>query len=253
MLISGCASTVDGAALPVAGGSSTSGPVTTAPSALNTAAPKTAASTYGAPDASTPDTTDPDTAAPPTAQESTARATTERETTPPKPTAIDQGPKGVPDPTKDHLRKKIGQDAGIVVPIDGVDTRILTFMVLDIDPDMGSKCDDPKSSPRGAALIGVQIKYRVQKAYRPTEDGAIAFARESFTVKDAKGGFYNYTGSPTAKKCLSKGLLPADPLKPGDSGTGWIVLDSAVRYGVVQFGLASLEGISGWEWVIPGS
>lgn len=88
--------------------------------------------------------------------------------------------------------------------------------------------------------------------YTPAEDGQILLDEAAFHIRDPANTVSDDLDSPAAETCLTEGVMPDRPLKKGDRGAGWVLLDSPSPYGVVQLTQASI-GKGGWEWVIPGS
>ncbi|MGI8418805.1 MAG: hypothetical protein ACR2P2_21930 [Nakamurella sp.] len=223
---------------------------------LDTGAPDTAATDTGAP-ASTeaPDThvSSPPPSTPQTQPAPSAPATSSTaKSTGPSTTAgtakPSGGTKGVPPIASGNLRKKVGQSAGIS---DADNTRTFNFTVTAIDPDYRSHCTDPAAKQaKGGTLIAVKISYDVLSTYK-TASGAISLTPDLWSVRTADGTVDKSLSTAAAKACLKAGLGPNRPLKVGDKGSGWVVLESTARYGVLQLTEPNVRGA--WEWVIPGS
>lgn len=158
------------------------------------------------------------------------------------------GTKGVPPVASGNLRKKIGQSGGIS---DADNTRTFNFTVTAIDPDFRSHCTDPTAKQaKGGTLIAVKVSYDVLSTYK-TSSGAISLTPDLWSIRTAEGTVYKGLSSASSKACLKAGLVPNRPLKVGDKGSGWVVLESTARYGVLQLTEPNVRGA--WEWVIPGS
>lgn len=193
---------------------------------------------------STPESTAEST--PKSSPESTRATTVAPPISSPSRTSAATGGKGVPAPRSSTLRKNIGQQAGIT---DEAGTPTFTFAVTAIDPDFLAKCNGTKAK-KNNFLIGVKVVYEVLPEYA-ADQGAVELTPKWFSVRTADGKEYNELGTAQATACQQSGAVPNRALKVGDKGSGWVVLDSPVRYGALALTQEKLDG--NWEWIIPGS
>lgn len=253
LLTAGCATTVAGqpttgsavgrvgTSIPPVISENTGGTVESTPAATgapqtDTAAPGTEGPTSSSTTSSAPATAETGTAAPTSGQPPAGTATSSA------------GAKGVPPVAPGKLRKTIGQAGGIS---DTKNIRTFNFTVTAIEPDYRSHCTDPATKQaNGGTLIAVKISYQVLPNYK-TADGLISLTPAVWSVRTVDGTVYRGLSTTSSKACLKTGLLPNRPLKAADKGSGWVVLESPARYGVLQLTEPNVDG--GWEWIIPGS
>lgn len=145
--------------------------------------------------------------------------------------------------TRGNLVKQLGQLAG-TASSTGADTVTSRFAVTDIVVDQ--PCDSGYSeSPQNGHFLGIHLNVETTPELADDAFPTVSFSEYDWQAYDADGKRLNDPIG-AAWSCLSTAQqLPVD-IGPGQSVSGWIVLDVAATTGIVV--LAPAGSAVGWEW-----
>lgn len=144
--------------------------------------------------------------------------------------------------TRGNLVKELGQLAGTSsIAGDVVTSRFaVTDLVLDFACTSGFA-----EAPVNGHYLGIHINVETTPELAQSEFPWISFTPYDWQAYDAEGKRLNDPVG-NAWSCLDTGdQLPAQ-IGPGQSVSGWMVLDVAATSGAVV--LTMLRGPTGWEW-----
>jgi hypothetical protein len=144
--------------------------------------------------------------------------------------------------TRGNLVKELGQLAGTSSLTGDVVTS--RFAVTDLDLDFACTSGFAEA-PANGHYLGIHVNVETTPELAESEFPWISFTAYDWQAYDAEGKRLN---DPVANawSCLDAGdQLPAQ-IGPGQSVSGWMVLDVAAPSGVVA--LTMLGSPTGWEW-----
>lgn len=145
--------------------------------------------------------------------------------------------------SRGNLVKQLGQLAG-TSSSTGADTETSRFAVTDIVVDQPCDSDYPESAQNGH-FLGIHLNVETTPELADDAFPTVSFSEYDWQAYDADGKRLNDPIG-TAWSCLSTAQqLPVD-IGPGQSVSGWIVLDVAATTGIVV--LAPAGSAVGWEW-----
>lgn len=140
-----------------------------------------------------------------------------------------------------NLVKEVGQLAGVTVGEPGVTAA--QFAVTDIVVDITCTADFADPSKNGH-FVGIHLNVETTPELTQDEIGTLSFSEWAWQAFDANDKRVNDPAG-NALWCMDSGdQLPAD-IGPGQSVSGWIVLDLPTDHGAV---VLTLGGATGWEW-----
>lgn len=141
-----------------------------------------------------------------------------------------------------NVVKQVGQLAGISLPEQG-DVLVAQFAVTDIVVDVACTSEYADASANGH-LVGIHLNVETTPELAQDVVGTLTFAEWGWQAYDADGKRVNDPIG-NALWCMSSGdQLPSD-IGPGQSASGWIVLDLPSPTGSV---VLTMGAPSGWEW-----
>lgn len=140
-----------------------------------------------------------------------------------------------------NLVKEVGQLAGI--GSSSSDAMVARFVVTDIvfDMECGSEFADP---PANGHYLGVHINVETTPELAAEEIPSIYFSQYDWQAYDADGKRLNDPVG-NAMWCLSSAQELPMEIGPGQSVSGWMVLDVAATTGSI---VLAMGGPTGWEW-----
>lgn len=159
----------------------------------------------------------------------------------PTPTAESEFGEQVKSP-RGNLVKQLGQLAGTSAgPEDTVTSR---FAVTDIVVDQ--PCDaEYADAPQNGHYLGIHLNVETTPELADEEFPWVSFSSYDWQAYDADGKRLNDPIG-NAWSCLDSAQELPSEIGPGQSVSGWIMLDVAATTGVVV--LAPLGSPVGWEW-----
>lgn len=143
--------------------------------------------------------------------------------------------------TRGNLIKEVGQLAGTSSASDVITSR---FAVTDIviDPECTSGFAD---APANGHYLGVHLNVETTPELAEDDFPWISFTPYDWQAYDADGKRLNDPVG-NAWSCLDTGEQLPSQIGPGQSVSGWIVLDVAATNGVVVLAMGGAP--TGWEW-----
>jgi len=162
----------------------------------------------------------------------------------PSPTASSADPAFGERVVNDHgnLVKTIGQLAGISLT-EHEDVTAAQFAVTDIvvDLDCTTGYED---APQNGHFVGIHLNVETTPELAQDDIGTLSFSEWGWLAFDAEGKRVNDPIG-NAWSCLADSdQLPID-IGPGQSVSGWIVLDLPTTTGSV---VLTMGAANGWEW-----
>ncbi|MFF2488040.1 hypothetical protein ACFVSU_16665 [Microbacterium sp. NPDC058062] len=144
--------------------------------------------------------------------------------------------------TRGNLVKQIGQLAGTSSLASEVVTSRFAVTDIVLDPECTSGFAD---TPTNGHYLGVHLNVETTPELAQEEFPWISFTQYDWQAYDADGKRLNDPVG-NAWSCLDSGQqLPAQ-IGPGQSVSGWIVLDVAATNGFVVLAMSGAP--TGWEW-----
>lgn len=141
-----------------------------------------------------------------------------------------------------NLVKEVGQLAGITLP-DHDDAVAAQFVVTDIVVDQECSAEYAET-PANGHFIGIHLNIETTPDLALDDVGTLSFAHWGWQGFDADGKRVNDPIG-NALWCMSDAdSLPAD-IGPGQSVSGWLVLDMPTTTGSVAL---TMGAANGWEW-----
>lgn len=144
--------------------------------------------------------------------------------------------------SRGNLVKEIGQLAGT----SALDSDVVTsrFAVTDIvvDPECTSGFAD---TPENGYYLGVHLNVETTPELADDDVPWISFTQYDWQAYDADGKRLNDPVG-NAWSCLDSGEMLPSQIGPGQSVSGWIVLDVAAPDGIVVLAMGGSP--TGWEW-----
>jgi len=141
-----------------------------------------------------------------------------------------------------NLVKEIGQLAGMTLGADS-DVTVAQFVVTDIvvDPVCSSAYAEPS---KNGHLVGIHLNVETTPELAQDEIGTVSFSQWAWQAFDANGTRVNDPVG-NAIWCMDSGdQLPID-IGPGQSVSGWVILDLPTDHGTVAY---VPWAPTGWEW-----
>ncbi|MDN3495196.1 hypothetical protein QL996_04595 [Planococcus sp. APC 4015] len=144
--------------------------------------------------------------------------------------------------TRGNLVKDIGQLAGVSAA-EG-DLTLARFAVTDIvlDTECTSGFADPAANGH---YVGIHLNVETAPELAQEEFPWVSFTQYDWQAYDTDGKRLNDPVG-NAWSCLDSGQQLPSQIGPGQSVSGWIVLDVAARNGFLV--LAAGGSPTGWEW-----
>lgn len=141
-----------------------------------------------------------------------------------------------------NLVKDVGQLAGVTLTGD-TEITAAQFAVTDIVVDIACTAEFADPAKNGH-FIGIHLNVETTPELAQDEIGTLSFSEWGWQAFDASGKRVNDPVG-NALWCMDSGdQLPAD-IGPGQSVSGWIVLDLPSDHGAVVLTMGSTNG---WEW-----
>lgn len=144
--------------------------------------------------------------------------------------------------SRGNLIKQIGQLAGTTsVSSDVVTSR---FAVTDVTLDIPCTSEYAEPSKNGH-FLGIHVNVETTPELAKEQFPALLFTSYDWQAYDAAGKRLNDPQG-NAYSCLDSGEILPSKIGPGQSVSGWIVLDVASPTGAVAFTMGG--SATGWEW-----
>lgn len=143
--------------------------------------------------------------------------------------------------SRGNLIKKIGQLAGTTSSATNVVTS--RFAVTDITMDV--ECTSGfQRAPKNGHYLGIHLNVETTPELAQDPFPSLSFTPFDWQAYDADGKRLNDPQG-NAYSCMDQGQLLPSQIGPGQSVSGWIVLDVASPTGAV---VLTMGGPTGWEW-----
>lgn len=141
-----------------------------------------------------------------------------------------------------NLVKEIGQLAGLSLSDDD-ETLTAQFAVTDIVVDIDCT-DEYADAPANGHFVGIHLNVETTPELMQNDPGTLSFAHWGWQGYDDNGKRVN---DPVGNSyyCMNATDQLPDDIGPGQSVSGWIVLDMPTASGSVALTMGSPAG---WEW-----
>ncbi|GAA1468892.1 hypothetical protein GCM10017607_19930 [Microbacterium thalassium] len=141
-----------------------------------------------------------------------------------------------------NLVKDVGQLAGMST-VDDADVTAAQFAVTDIVVDVDCT-DEYADAPKNGHFVGIHLNVETTPELAQDELPTVSFSEWAWQAFDADDKRVNDPVG-NAFWCMDAGdQLPSD-IGPGQSASGWIVLDLPTDHGAV---VLTMGAANGWEW-----
>ena len=141
-----------------------------------------------------------------------------------------------------NLVKEIGQLAGVSLA-DHDDVLAAQFAVTDVVVDIPCT-DEYADAPQNGHFIGIHLNVETTPELAQDEIGTLSFGQWGWLGFDADGKRVNDPVGNALWCMTATDQLPTD-IGPGQSVSGWIVLDKPTTSGSVAL---TMGAANGWEW-----
>ena len=152
--------------------------------------------------------------------------------------------------------KTVGEMAGLHADGDRDDIKAsFTVEAIQVDPQCNEEYAGSLEAPENGHFVMVTITATVEPDFAawieeefdmPGVTG-VPFTTGEFGLIDAEGVVVNEPGTFAAFTCVSTDQMMPNEVRPGETATGVIVLDSPTPAGVLTYRPWFMNG-SGWEW-----
>jgi hypothetical protein len=144
--------------------------------------------------------------------------------------------------SRGNLVKEIGQLAGTSALASDVVTSRFAVTDIVLDPECTSGFAE---APANGRYLGIHLNIETTPELAEDEFPWITFTQHDWQAYDAEGKRLNDPVG-NAWSCLDSGQQLPVQIGPGQSVSGWIVLDVAATNGFVVLAMAGSP--TGWEW-----
>lgn len=144
--------------------------------------------------------------------------------------------------SRGNLLKEIGQIAGTTSSATNAVTSRFTVTDITMDIPCTSRFQSP---PKNGHYVGIHLNVETTPELAQDPYPSLSFTPFEWQAYDAEGKRLNDPQG-NAYSCLDQGELLPSQIGPGQSVSGWIVLDVASTSGTLVFAMAG--GPTGWEW-----